>query len=364
MQRCPAVASLARWFGGHYYSGYPVAAPLGGMKRRNPGNPSAPRDSRRAGLRLKVSVALLTKNGGELLQESLQAVCSQQLAFPFEILAIDSGSSDGTAEVLKAQTRVAFSSIPANEFQHGRTRNLAMRKAQGELVVFLTQDAVPASGDWLARFVEFMDAHPEVAGAFGGQVAHDGADPLEAWEIASHFASFTGKPPVFRAAAAASEAERARTHYFSNVNSCIRRQSWEQYPFPEIEFGEDQAWAFQLQQAGLATGYAEGALVRHSHAYGAWELFRRRYDEARFMRRQFGYLLVPSWREAARMARAHTGAYRLHLAGLPNRGARAGRDAAMRAWASSLGRLAGTRLANHGGILHRWLSLTERHRRA
>jgi rhamnosyltransferase len=312
---------------------------------------------------------LLTKNGGERLKECLRAVCSQRLAWPFEILAIDSGSRDGSAEVLKAHSRVTFTSIPAGVFQHGRTRNLAMRQAQSELVAFLTQDAVPASEDWLAQLVEFMDTHPEVAGAFGRQVAHAGADPLEAWEIARNFETFTSQPPVFRAAPAGGEPggemERARLHFFSNVNSCIRRQSWERIPFPEIEFGEDQAWAFRIQQAGLATGYAERAIVRHSHAYGALDLFRRRYDEARFMRRHFGYSLFCSWQEATRIARLHTASFRLHLAGLPpNPDAGNWRKSATRAWASSLGRFAGARLANRGGLIHRWLSLTEQHRRA
>jgi rhamnosyltransferase len=313
---------------------------------------------------LKVSVALLTKNGGELLKECLHAVCSQRLAWPFEILAVDSGSSDGSDEVLKAHPRITFISIPASEFQHGSTRNLAMRRTQGELVAFLTQDATPTNQDWLAQFVEFMDTHPEVAGAFGRQVARPGADPLEAWEIARHFETFAGHSPIFRAAPAGTM-EHARLHYFSNVNSCIRRQSWERTPFPEIEFGEDQAWAFRIQQAGLATGYAERAVVRHSHAYGALDLFRRRYDEARFMRRQFGYSLVSSWQETTRIARMHTASYRDHLAGLSSAsGTGRWRQAAIRAWASSLGRFAGTRLAHRDGLVNRWLSLTERYRRA
>jgi rhamnosyltransferase len=317
--------------------------------------------------RLKVSIALLTKNGGELLKQCLHAICSQRLASTFEILAIDSGSSDGSQQVLKGHSRVIFSSIPASEFQHGRTRNLAMRRARGELVVFLTQDAVPTGEDWLARLVEFMDMHPEVAGAFGRQIAHADADPLEASEIARHFETFTNRPSIFRAAPAPGDsafAAQAPLHYFSNVNSCIRKQSWERIPFPEIEFGEDQAWAFEIQKAGLATGYVEWAVVRHSHAYGTLDLFRRRYDEARFMRRQFGYALVPSWQDAARIARMHTASFRLHLAGLsPNPVASPWLHAAIRAWASSLGRFAGTRLANRDGLVHRCLSLTEKNRR-
>jgi len=320
-------------------------------------------------LRLKVSIALLTKNGGELLKESLAAVCLQRLAWPFEILAIDSGSSDGSAELLKAHPRVTFIAIPASEFQHGRTRNLAMQQAQGELVAFLTQDAVPESDEWLAQLIEFMDAHPEVAGAFGRQVAHSDSDALEAWEIAGHFGTFTNRPPVFRAdlesGGMATASERARLHFFSNVNSCIRKKSWQRIPFPEIEFGEDQAWAFEIQKAGLATGYVERAVVHHSHAYGAFDLFRRRYDEARFMRRQFDYSLTPHWRDAVRTACQHTAAFQRFLSGLsPNPGAGTWFRASIRAWASSLGRLAGTRLANRGGLIHRWLSLTEKFRRA
>jgi rhamnosyltransferase len=318
---------------------------------------------------MKVSIALLTKNGGELLKQCLHAICSQRLAWPFEILAIDSGSSDGSHEVLKGHSRVIFSSIPASEFQHGRTRNLAMRRARGELVVFVTQDAVPASQDWLAQLVEFMDTHPEVAGAFGRQIAHADADPLEASEITRHFETFANRPSVFRAAPALDDPafamQRAQLDYFSNVNSCIRKQSWERIPFPEIEFGEDQAWAFEIQKAGLATGYVERAVVRHSHAYGALDLFRRRYDEARFVRRRFGYALVPSWQDATRIARMHTASFQLYLAGLsPNPVASTWLHAAIRAWASSLGRFAGTRLANRDGLIHRCLSLTEKYRRS
>jgi len=211
--------------------------------------------------------------------------------------------------------------------------------------------------------VRFMDAHREVAGAFGHQDPHPGADPLEAWEVRTHFGSFRAGPATFRRAAGAPPAaqhERARLHYFSNVNSCIRRSAWERIPFPEIDFGEDQAWAFAVQEAGMATGYAADALVRHSHDYGAVALFGRRYDEARFMRRQFGYSLMPTWRQARETARAHTAMYREQLAP----GASAHPGPAGRAWASALGHWAGTRFAGGDGLVHRVVSLTERRLRA
>ena len=315
---------------------------------------------------LKISVALLTKNGGALLAECLDAVAAQRLGHPYEMIAIDSGSTDGSAEALAADSRVRLVRIAASEFQHGRTRNLAMRVAAGELVVFLTQDAVPAGPGWLAAFERFMQEHPEVAGAFGRQVPHPGAEALEAWEVSRHFDTFRGGPVVFRRPAAhempAGGPERARLHFFSNVNSCIRRESWERVAFPEIEFGEDQAWAHDAQAAGLATGYADEAVVRHSHDYGARELFSRRYDEARFMRRHFGYALMPELGSAVKVARGHARAYREHLAALGER-KRVRSRAARRAWASALGTWAGTRFGQGDGFMHRMLSLNERLRR-
>jgi rhamnosyltransferase len=318
-------------------------------------------------LPLKISVVLLTKNGGALLAECLDAVASQRLGQPYEVIAIDSGSTDGSAELLAADPRVRLVRIAPAEFQHGHTRNLAMRTAAGELVVFLTQDAVPAGPDWLAAFERFMQGHPEVAGAFGRQVPRDDADALEAWEVSRHFETFRRGPVVFRRPAMehvpSDGVARARLHFFSNVNSCIRREAWARVPFPEIEFGEDQLWAREVQRAGMATGYADEAVVRHSHDYGPLRLFARRYDEARFMHRHLGYALMPELSIAMRVARAHAHDYRGYLATLGERRLARTR-AAWRAWASALGTWAGTLYAGRDGLVHRMFSLNERLRRA
>jgi rhamnosyltransferase len=314
---------------------------------------------------LKVSVALLTKNGGARLAECVAALLAQDCADAFEILAIDSGSRDGSAELLRAQPRVRVVSIEPGDFQHGRTRNEAMRATTGELVAFLTQDAIPEP-DWLRNLVAFMDAHQHIAGAFGHQLPHRDADALEAFEVGGHFESFRGGPREFRRLEGpAGDDARARQHFFSNVSSIIRRSAWEATPFPEVEFGEDQSWALAVQSAGGATGYAMEAVVRHSHAYDTLTLLRRRYDEARFMKRQFGYALMPTLGQATATARLHARLFREHLAPLPRgRSAGARLHALARAWASALGRYAGTRFAASEGALHRMLSLAERQRRA
>lgn len=326
------------------------------------------RQSSQSAGQVKISIALLTKNGGSRLAECLGAIRSQQLAIAFDIIAIDSGSSDGTLATLSPTPGLRLVQIPSAEFQHGRTRNLAMSLCSGERVVFLTQDAVPVGERWLAHWLEFMDAHPSVAGAFGHQIPHLDADPLEAWEVSRHFDSFREGANVFIAppggVAGAHWSQTARNHFFSNVNSCVNRWAWEQVKFPEVDFGEDQIWARNVQAIGLSTAYAERPVVRHSHDYGSWTLFRRRYDEARMMARHFGYELVPTWAEARLQAIEHGRAFEEVLAtGFPHIPQRRLRAAA-RAWSSALGRLAGTRLAARSGLVHRCLSLTDSRVRA
>jgi rhamnosyltransferase len=311
---------------------------------------------------VKISIALLTKDGGGRLAECLRAIRSQLLSVPFEIVAIDSGSKDGSLAALSATPGLRLVRIPSTQFQHGRTRNLAMSLCAGERVVFLTQDAVPVEQRWLADWLEFMDHHPAIAGAFGHQIPHIDADPLEAWEVQQHFDSFRGQANVFctppDGGTGMHWSERARRHFFSNVNSCVNRWAWEKVKFPEVEFGEDQLWAIRVQAAGMSTAYAERPVVRHSHNYGNWTLFRRRYDEARMMAREFGYALVPTWAGArAQATELHVAFEQVLATGFPEVQHRRLRAAA-RAWSSALGRFAGTRLAARSGSIHRFLSLT------
>jgi rhamnosyltransferase len=309
----------------------------------------------------EVAVAILTKNGGKRARQLFEALGHQDAPFPFEIVVVDSGSTDGTDKWLEDRGGIRLERIAAAQFQHGRTRNLAMRLSSAPLVAFITQDAVPADPGWLRAWVDFMARHPEVAGAFGHQVPHEDADPLEAYEVSNHFNSFRGGPEVFRreGPAAGGDMQRARSHFFSNVNSCIRRRAWEQFPFPEVDFGEDQAWADAVLSRGLALGHCMAATVRHSHDYGPLTLFRRRYDEARFLRQLFGYSFIPTLKVAAAVARNNAADFRRHVAasGSPAR-------PAARAWASALGLWAGAKFAHHEGLGHRFVSLHQHRWRA
>src|SRR5262245_26038801 len=126
-----------------------------------------------------VSVLLVTKNGERYLAELLQRVTRQQGPVAVrEIIAVDSGSRDGTLQILRAFDAQLVQIAP-HEFGHGKTRNLAAARAQGDYLVFLTQDATPANEHWLANLLAPLQTDPEVAGAYSRHLPRPHCHPME-----------------------------------------------------------------------------------------------------------------------------------------------------------------------------------------
>src|SRR3972149_9243519 len=101
----------------------------------------------------EASIVIPTYNGGEDFKECLRMVFEQKVNFPFEVIVIDSGSTDGTLDFLTGYP-IRLKQISAKGFNHGLTRNMGMELARGGYVVLMTQDAIPADGYWLGNIIE------------------------------------------------------------------------------------------------------------------------------------------------------------------------------------------------------------------
>lgn len=239
-----------------------------------------------------VSVLVPVKNGGALWGAVLDAVLGQEAPWPFEVIVVDSGSQDGSVELAR-QRGVRVEQIPSSEFGHGRTRNYLANLSRGEFLVFITQDARPADIHWLRHLIEGCDSAPDVAGAFGPHRAHPGARLVTQRELQEHFAGFGST--LSRVRMEDSDrfdreiGYRQWLHFFSNNNSCLRRSVWEQLPFPDVMFAEDQTWMLAAIKAGYAKAFVPEAAVYHSHDFGVWETLQRNFDEASSFQRDFGY---------------------------------------------------------------------------
>jgi rhamnosyltransferase len=228
-----------------------------------------------------ISIILLTYNGEVYLADVLGAVFAQKTRFSYEVIAIDSGSSDRTLEIIKAYP-LRLIQIPNREFGHGKTRNLGVQNATGRYVVFLTQDATPTDENWLENLVRPLVEDGRVAGAYSRQIPRSDCNPWEARDI------IIGAGPVSALKRVDFEDPFQRDTYrayqsrfisFSNVSSCIRKSVWEQLRFSEkIVMVEDQEWCKRAIESGFTVVYEASSAVYHSHNHSLKMIYGRHFD--------------------------------------------------------------------------------------
>lgn len=232
---------------------------------------------------IKATVVIPTFNGEEFLSELLKALRKQTAPFDYEVLVIDSGSTDATLGIIEKFEEVRLHQIPNSEFGHGKTRNLGASMAKGEIVVFLTQDAVPATKKWLEYMVEPFELDERIACVFGKQVPRGQCIVPIKREV---FSAFHALGPdhslmVHRGASLISgNSVQISTTFFSDVNSAVRREFLaNKIPFRDVNYAEDQALGMDVLEAGYLKVYTPFGSVMHSHDYKLRKYFHRKYDE-------------------------------------------------------------------------------------
>lgn len=238
-----------------------------------------------------------TLNAGSGFAELLERLLEQETPFGCEILVIDSGSTDGTAELAR-RYGAAVHGIGRAEFGHGATRNLGVSLSRGEYVAFIVQDALPLDGRWLAAMVENLDVDDLVAGVYGRQIPRPESTPLtralvDGWPTASleRRVQRLEDPALYRAL---TPSERRSLATFDNVSSCVRRSVWDEVPFERAGFGEDIRWARSVLEAGYKLVYEPRSAVIHSHERGALYDLRRNYVDGEVLIELFDLAPTPN----------------------------------------------------------------------
>ncbi len=241
-----------------------------------------------------VSTVVLTFNAARTIRDVLKALKGQTI--PGRITVIDSSSTDDTAKIVN-ELGIELITIEKGEFDHGGTRTFAVKRAESDIVVFLTQDAIPANDQAIENLVRpFSDAN--VAAAYGRQLPYLDANPF-----AAHLRLFwyPETPQVRRLQ------DRDRygldTPFLSNSFAAYRKRSLEAIGYfkQRMLYGEDYYAGAKLLMAGHAIAYVPDALVTHSHNYTMVEEMRRFFDTGvllrseTWIRREFGATGHSGW---------------------------------------------------------------------
>jgi rhamnosyltransferase len=230
---------------------------------------------------MRCALIIPTRNAGAHLDRLLPALAAQTLK-PAQMLVVDSGSSDHTAARLRefgAQVEV----IDPATFNHGGTRRWASQQVDADVLIYLTQDAIPASPECFANLLAEITSESDIGVAYGRQLPHPGAGVLAAQARRFNY------PAQSRSKRLSDAAELGiKTCFSSDSFSAYRLQALNAVGgFPADVIGSEDAYvAARLLQGGYAVRYAASAEVYHSHDYRLLEEFRRYFDIGVFYGRE------------------------------------------------------------------------------
>ncbi|MCI9138183.1 MAG: glycosyltransferase family 2 protein [Lachnospiraceae bacterium] len=247
---------------------------------------------------MDVSIVIPTKNGGSLLNEVLRNIFKQKTKYLYEVICVDSGSKDETIQIIK-NFDIKLYQIEPEDFGHGKTRNFGASKGSGEFIIFITQDAVPASECWMENLVNAMKLDDDIAGGFGIHYPYPDCNIIDKRDITMHFRGFGEDNTIFfledNERYKIDEGYRHLLGFFSDNNSCLRRSVWEKYPYEDVNFSEDQIWARKIIELGYKKVYCPFAPVFHSHNYKISSYFGRYFDEHKALYVIHQYINIKKW---------------------------------------------------------------------
>jgi rhamnosyltransferase len=210
----------------------------------------------------RVCVIMRTKNSDWVVDRALSALFSQTYA-DFELIVVDSGSTDRTLEIVQQYPCRLIEIEPADYFP-GAVLNSAIEQTNGDIVVFQNSDTVPLSQHALSHLVAAFD-DPDVQAAFGRQIPRPEAEDWVRRDYDSSFPANQPAPPWLT---------------LSLPFAAMRRDAWESHSFYEDAWAsEDTEWGHWAEQNGLVIRYVPEATVMHSHNYTFKQIYGRRFVE-------------------------------------------------------------------------------------
>jgi rhamnosyltransferase len=244
----------------------------------------------------EISVIIPTRNGERTLPEVLDAVFGQRCDEAFEVLVIDSASTDRTLEIVSGYP-ARVHRIAKEEFSHSGTRNLGATLSRAtRWLVFLNQDAAPTDSRWLANLVASMSAGPGLQAVHAAEVVRNGTAPYLSGCSSYVFHSIDAagvhviEPHVLERNAHLPRGQQRALFPFATVCAMFDKAHFLAHPFDErLVWGEDLGWAVANSRAGFASGCTADARVFHHHDYTPAELRTIMEHTARLYGEVFGW---------------------------------------------------------------------------
>lgn len=165
--------------------------------------------------------------------------------------------------------------IPKAEFDHGGTRKKAAGLSEADIMVFMTQDALPADRHLLRNLTAALYDDEQTGAAYARQLSNADCSFVERYTRSFNY-------PEFSSVRTKADLPQygIKTYFCSNVCAAYKKDIFEKLGgfVDRTIFNEDMIYAGNLIQAGYKIAYAAEARVIHSHNYSCIQQFHRNFD--------------------------------------------------------------------------------------
>lgn len=201
----------------------------------------------------------------------------QEQEYPIGTIFVINTKAGRFPKEVEQMEKVKVSHIERREFDHGATRDMGMQMSKAEIVVFMTQDAVPADEYVIGNLVKVLEEDEMTGAVYARQLAASDCNYIEKYTRKFNY------PENSRIKSKEDLQEMGiKTFFCSNVCAAYKRNIYEKAGgfCKKTIFNEDMILAGHMINAGYKVAYVAEARVIHSHNYTGMQQFHRNFDMA------------------------------------------------------------------------------------
>ena len=222
----------------------------------------------------KVDIIIPAYHPGNEFEKLLESLSGQ--SYPVEkILVMNTEAEFWNPEWESKFPKVKVTHLKKSEFDHGGTRRMAAELSDGDVMVYMTQDAVPADENLIRNLIRPLQENPRVGAAYARQLAREDCAYLEKYTRAFNY-------PEISSIKWEKDTDKygIKTYFCSNVCAAYRKSIYEENGgfVKKAIFNEDMIYAGTIAKKGYGIAYVADACVIHSHNYSCRQQFHRNFD--------------------------------------------------------------------------------------
>ncbi len=218
-----------------------------------------------------ISIIIPIYNAEKYLQKLLSSLKKQTV--PFELIIIDSSSDDNSVEIAKQYSKNIII-IPQKEFDHGGTRTKAAKLAKGNILIYLTQDALPYDKYTIEKIIKIFD-NKKIGAAYGRQLSYKDTNLF-----GKHLRRFNYINTSYIRTQKDKILFGIKTAFLSDSFAAYKKDVLKEIGWFKdgLILGEDTYAGAKILLNSYSLAYVSDSQVYHSHSYTVYEEFKRYFD--------------------------------------------------------------------------------------